>query len=125
MTKEEMEFIIEQSGHENVVTFEEPAFNNAFLGLTTDGRAVYSYTLMMRGLIDENEEWAEEDAEEWIQYNVIPAAAQIPAGPIILDIEMIDSMTALVMEASMDFDEPVVEHDDEVVDEDPEEVGRA
>lgn len=117
MTKEELGQFLVENGLEDTIVFDEPAYCDAFIGVTTCGRAVYSYTLMIRALM-ESDDMTEEDAEEWIGYNVVPAAAQIPGGPLILDIEMQAPMAILGSSAEWD---PT----SEVMDKDPEVSGRA
>lgn len=59
------------NGYEGTVFFRNPDFVDAIIGITDDGRLVYSYDLMVESL--ENEGWTSEDAIEWIKYNTIRA----------------------------------------------------
>ena len=53
--------------YDNVVVFTD--FNDAIIGMTTDGRAVYSYEKMVDFLIKEGMD--DIGAIEWIEYNTI------------------------------------------------------
>ena len=57
---------------DDMLVFESPSFEDALIGVTEDGRAVYDYMKMVGWLI-EQEYMTEEDAEEWITYNTIRA----------------------------------------------------
>ena len=48
------------------------SYDDAFIGVTTDGRAVYDFDLMIQWLM-ENEEMDEFEAVEWIEYNTLRA----------------------------------------------------
>ena len=60
------------AGYEDVVIFVGATYDSAFLGVTEDNRAVYNFDLMVDWLIRTNG-WTQEDAIEWIDYNVIRA----------------------------------------------------
>ena len=60
------------------------SYDNAIIGVTTDGRVVYDYDKMVEELI-EDEEWSYEEAVEWIDYNTIRSLPYAgPSGPIIM-----------------------------------------
>lgn len=59
------------AGYEDAVIFRNPDFEQAFIGITEDGRAVYSYELMIASLIAEGMDY--EDAVEFIDYNTLRA----------------------------------------------------
>lgn len=72
------------AGWEDVVIFENYSYDDALIGVTEDGRAVYVYEKMVEWLMAE-EGWSEEDAVEWIEYNTIralPCAG--PDAPIVM-----------------------------------------
>lgn len=59
-----------ENGYEGVILFDSPDYDSAFLGVSTDGRAVYSYDRMVEFLV-EKEDMTEEDAIDYIEYNSI------------------------------------------------------
>ena len=75
---------IEEHGYEDVVIFDNPSYNNAFIGITTDFRAVYDYDKMVECLLEEYPEWTEEEALDFIEYNTIRATGYIKNSPIIM-----------------------------------------
>lgn len=75
---------IELEGYEDVVIFDNPSYNNAFIGITTDFRAVYDYDKMINCLLEEYPFWDEQDAIDYIEYNSIRAAEYIKNGPLVI-----------------------------------------
>ena len=72
MTHQEIKDYICDQGYEETIVFENPAFDSAFIGLDTNGRAVYDYDLMVEDLSREDDmTW--DDAMEFIEYNTIRA----------------------------------------------------
>lgn len=71
-------------GYENFLVFDCPDYDDAIIGVTTDNQVVYDYNLMVEQLMrDEN--WTEEEAVEWIEYNTIRALDYMGAGaPVIV-----------------------------------------
>lgn len=69
MTLEELKSNLIDNGSENVLLFDNPDYADAFIGLDTDNRAVYSYSKMKECLIKEN--MTEEEAIDFIDYNTI------------------------------------------------------
>ena len=70
-------------GYEDVVIFENPSYDSALIGVTTDERAVYDYDLMVKGLV-EQEGMDEFEAMERIDYNTIRACSYYQDAPIIM-----------------------------------------
>lgn len=60
------------AGYEDVVIFENYSYDDALIGVTEDGRAVYDFDKMVRWLV-ETEDFTDEEAIEWIEYNTIRA----------------------------------------------------
>lgn len=58
------------AGYEDVPFFLNCSYDSALIGVTTDGRAVYDFNLMVDWLMRE-EGWSDIDAIEWIEYNTI------------------------------------------------------
>lgn len=59
-------------GYEDLLVFDCPDYDDAIIGVTTDDRVVYSYDLMVKQLM-KDENWTEEEAVEWIEYNTVRA----------------------------------------------------
>lgn len=60
----------EYAGYEDIMLFANYSYDDAFIGASEDGRAVYDYVKMIEWLMKE-EGWSEEEAVEWIDYNTI------------------------------------------------------
>lgn len=72
------------AGYEDVPSFLNCSYDSALIGVTTDGRAVYDFDLMVDWLMKE-EGWSDIDAIEWIEYNTIRALPYMGAkAPIIM-----------------------------------------
>ena len=69
MTAEER---IADAGYEDVVILKDFDYDDALIGVTEDGRAVYDFDLMVAWLMD-TEGWSMEDSIEWIDYNTLRA----------------------------------------------------
>ena len=71
------------NGYEDIVIFENPSFEGALIGVSSDDRAIYSYDKMVESAMQQ-EGWTEEEAIEWIDYNTIRSLSYVENGPIIL-----------------------------------------
>ena len=60
------------AGYEDVIYLTNYSYDDALIGISEDNRAVYDYNKMVMWLI-ENENFTEDDAVEWIDYNTIRA----------------------------------------------------
>ena len=69
MTAEEK---LDATGFDNVLIFDSRTYDNALIGVTVDGRAVYDYDEMVCGLMTD-EDWTADEAVEWIEFNVVRA----------------------------------------------------
>lgn len=69
MTAEER---ILDAGYEDILLLEDYSYDDALIGVTEDGRAVYDYEKMVAWLV-ETEGLEEMEAVEWIEYNTIRA----------------------------------------------------
>ena len=69
-------------GYEGVVVFENPSYVNAFLGVSTDNRAVYDFEKMI-GCLMEEDSMTEDEAIELIEYNTIRSLPYYENAPII------------------------------------------
>ena len=73
-----------EAGYEDVVIFSDFSYDDALIGVTEDGRAVYDFEKMVDWLV-ETEEWTQEEAIEWIEYNTIRALPYMgPRAPIVM-----------------------------------------
>jgi hypothetical protein len=54
------------------VVFDNYAYDNSIIGISTDGRVVYSYEKMIEELV-QDEGMSEIEAMEWINYNTVRA----------------------------------------------------
>ena len=83
MTAEEK---ILDAGYEDVVVFADSSYDDAFVGVSEDNRAVYDYDKMVEWLM-KTEGWSHEESIEWIEYNTIRALPYLgDAAPIIVHI---------------------------------------
>lgn len=55
---------------EEALVFDHFAYDDAIIGVSSDGRAVYDYEMMINDLVV-NEEFTYEEAAEWIDYNTV------------------------------------------------------
>jgi hypothetical protein len=68
----------------DTMIFSGHSYDNSIIGMTFDGRAIYSFELMVEELM-EDEKWAEQDAIDWIEYNIIRAIPYFRAkAPIVV-----------------------------------------
>lgn len=71
-TEEDVRELIEDNEYENVIIFSNPDYASAFIGISEDGRAVYDYEKMIDYLMWK-ENWSDNEAVEFIEYNTIRA----------------------------------------------------
>ena len=73
-----------QLGFEDTILLKDYDFETALIGVTTDGRAVYSYNLMIDYLVSLHS-FTVEDAVEWIDTNTLRALSYMGTqAPIIM-----------------------------------------
>lgn len=71
-------------GYEDAVVFDNPSYVDAYLGVSNDGRVIYSYDLMIESLML-NDEMEYDEAIEFIDFNTIRALPYAgDKGPIVL-----------------------------------------
>lgn len=56
----------------DTVVFDNHSYDNSIIGTTFDGRAIYDFDKMVKELMND-EDWSEEEAIEWIEFNTIRA----------------------------------------------------
>lgn len=73
-----------EAGYEDVVILENYSYDDALIGVTEDGRAVYDFDKMVSWLM-ETEGFTQDEAVEWIEYNTIRALPYAgPDAPVIM-----------------------------------------
>ena len=70
-------------GYEDAIVFESKDYVDAYIGMSDDGRAVYSYDKMIECLMLEDD-MTYDEAIEWIDFNTIRALPYYPNGPIVV-----------------------------------------
>jgi hypothetical protein len=81
MTAEER---ILEAGFEDVIILSNYSYDDALIGVTEDGRAVYDFDKMVEWLMN-TEGWDMDQAIEWIEYNTLRALSYMgPAHPVIM-----------------------------------------
>lgn len=78
--KTKTERLLLEAGYEGTIFFTNPSYEDAFLGISPDDRAIYDYEKMIESLVN-HEDMTEDEAREFIDYN---ATFYIEGGPIIL-----------------------------------------
>lgn len=78
--KTKTERLLLEAGYEGTIFFTNPSYEDAFLGISSDDRAIYDYEKMVESLVN-HEDMTEDEAREFIDYN---ATFYIEGGPIIL-----------------------------------------
>lgn len=71
-TIEELKEYLVENGYEDSVVFESPDYVSAVIGVSSDGRVVYDFDLMVRDLMVKDG-MEEIDAIEFIEYNTVRA----------------------------------------------------
>ena len=61
-----------ENGYEGTIYLTNYSYDTALIGVSQDGRAIYDYGLMVEWLVTE-EDFTEEEAVEWIDFNTIRA----------------------------------------------------
>lgn len=78
--KTKTERLLLEAGYEGTIFFTNPSYEDAFLGISSNDRAIYDYEKMIESLVN-HEDMTEDEAREFIDYN---ATFYIEGGPIIL-----------------------------------------
>ena len=77
------------NGYEDVCLLKDYSYDTALIGVTTDNRAVYDFDKMVEWLV-ETEEFTEEEAIEWIEYNTVRALPYMGSDHPIIMYPLID-----------------------------------
>ena len=71
-------------GYEDVKYLVNESYDDALIGVSEDGRAIYDYEKMVKWLMDKYN-WSDEEAVDWVEYNTIRAIPYFGDGaPIIM-----------------------------------------
>ena len=60
------------AGYDDITCLENYSYDDALIGVSEDGRAIYDYCKMVEWLIN-TQDFSETDAIEWIDYNTLRA----------------------------------------------------
>lgn len=72
------------AGYDGIKYLTNYSYDDALIGVSEDGRAIYDYEKMVEWLMEE-EGWSDEEAVDWIEYNTIRALPYMGEGaPIIM-----------------------------------------
>ena len=72
------------AGYDGIKYLTNYSYDDALVGVSEDGRAIYDYDKMVEWLMEE-EGWSYEEAVEWIDYNTIRALPYMGSdAPIIM-----------------------------------------
>jgi hypothetical protein len=63
---------VKDAGYDDVLLFDNPSYDDALIGVTEDGRAVYDFEKMVAWLV-EQDGMTEIEAVEWVEYNAARA----------------------------------------------------
>lgn len=61
-----------ENGYWDTIIFENESYDDALIGVSHDGKAIYSFEKMVDWLV-EKDHMTREEAIEWIEYNTIRA----------------------------------------------------
>ena len=59
-----------EAGYEDVIIFNGESYDDALIGVSEDGRAIYDFDLMVQWLVTQDN-MTDTEAIEWIEYNTI------------------------------------------------------
>ena len=71
------------AGYEGIKYLTNYSYDDALIGVSHDGRAIYDYNLMIDWLMDELG-WSDNEAEDWVNYNTIRALPYMGEGATII-----------------------------------------
>lgn len=72
------------AGYEGIKYLTNYSYDDALIGVSNDGRAIYDYNIMIDWLM-KKEGWSDNEAIEWIEFNTVRALPYMGEGaPIIM-----------------------------------------
>lgn len=119
LTKDDINaFIVNTLGPDiGVTVFDDTmgyGYFDAFIGVTVDGRAVYSYDGMIQHIMNKDSDVTEDDAIDWINFNTIRALYETDDPIIVYSYdgmtadEFREEMEATGIDGHKDFDDAVI-----------------
>lgn len=90
MKNEELRKLLD-TDYPDTILFDNPAYDNSIVGISTDGCLVYDFYKMAKEL-SEDDNITIEDAIEFIEYNAVRALPYVPyeTRPIIVDFRFLE-----------------------------------
>lgn len=82
MTERSNREILSDAGYDGSVVFDNPEYDEAIIGATSNGKIVYDYDKMIECLVKRGV--SEADAVDFISYNTLRALDYQPDGPIVM-----------------------------------------
>jgi len=73
-----------EMGYEDVLLLDPIGLDKAIVGISSDDRAVYDYDKLVEAFC-EVDNMTEEEAVEWIDYNVLRSLPYYPNSPVIMN----------------------------------------
>ena len=70
-------------GYEDSVVFDGPSFDDVIVGVTHDGRVVYSFDKMVESLMS-HDGMGYEEAVEYIEFNTLRSLPYYSGGPVVM-----------------------------------------
>lgn len=85
MNRSELALVLEDFGFDcdEIVLFDNPSYDEALIGVTTSGRAVYDYDEMINCLVN-GDKMTYDEAIEWLEFNTVRAAQYNGDNPIMM-----------------------------------------
>ena len=88
MIEDRRKYIADNFG-DDIIVFDDPEFDCAIIGVSSDNRAIYDYDKMVEGLTEEfietgNGPDARTMAIEWIEYNTLRSLPYVEKSPIVM-----------------------------------------
>ena len=74
---------VRDAGYEDIMLLENYSYDDALIGVTEDGRAVYDFDKMVAWLV-ETQGFEQMEAIEWIEFNTIRALPYFEDAPLIM-----------------------------------------
>lgn len=83
MTLDEIKQYVVENGNEDSLVFENPAYESAFIGVSSCGKAIYDHQLMIEYLVT-NDEMDYEEAADFVSYGTLRSLGYYENSPIVL-----------------------------------------
>jgi len=83
MTEQDVRDYLTDNGYEDTIIYSNPSYSEAFIGVTSNGIAIYDYDRMVQCLV-EDDGMDEMEAMEWIDFNCVGSRGE--GLPIVLNV---------------------------------------